>query len=154
MHKKYQGDDKDHCAVCGDKTGNNCLAGGVYLIKLTIKFVVLIGSRWVSAAGRNSAFLHSERVSFLYSSDFLTKAYNVTSHVRRSWNTERINRNSHDRNASRPAAGEKFYKKRICFIAESLFSECFPLHFPQQIFVQIWKKKLKCISLLNPNNFC
>ena len=61
MHKKYQGDDKDHCAVCGDKTGNNCLAGGVYLIKLTIKFVVLIGSRWVSAAGRNSAFLHSER---------------------------------------------------------------------------------------------
>ena len=33
MHTKYQGDDKDHCAVCGDKTGNNCLASGVYLIR-------------------------------------------------------------------------------------------------------------------------
>ena len=58
MHKKYQGDDKDHCTVCGDKTSNNCLASGVYLF--TIKFVVLIGSRWVSDSGR-STFLPGVR---------------------------------------------------------------------------------------------
>ena len=34
----------------------------------------------------------------------------------------------------------KILQENIRFIAEPLFSECFPLHFPAQVFVQICKK--------------